>query len=86
VTGSRGARKGRDGGRMREHEECRKNERNEEREGESAHGEGESERERERGQEGDQVETEGRKGTMCNDIQIKYPPHCAAYGKPTRLP
>lgn len=20
---------------------------------------------------------------MCNDIQIKYPPHCAAYGKPT---
>lgn len=23
---------------------------------------------------------------MCNDIQIKYPPHCVAYGKPTRSP
>jgi len=28
----------------------------------------------------------GRRGDVCNDIQIKYPPHCAAYGKPTRPP
>lgn len=40
-----------------------------------------------RTERGSEEETKGRKGRradVCNDIQIKYPPRCAAYGKPTR--